>query len=81
VALVGLDENDSTAKASKFVQAKGVSYPVGFDPNMIAASAYSIDALPETFFLNAKHQIVDHVAGPVTAADLAQGKQLMNAAS
>jgi thiol-disulfide isomerase/thioredoxin len=79
VALVGLDENDSTAKASKFVQAKGVSYPVGFDPNMIAAGAYNIDALPQTFFLNAKHQIVDYVAGPVTEADLAKGKQLMNA--
>lgn len=81
VNLVGLDENDTTAAAQKFVAAKGVSYPIGFDPNTIAASAYGVDALPQTFFLNAQHRIALHIEGAVTDADLAKGLSLMDSTS
>ena len=80
VALVGLDENDTTANAQKFLAAKGVSYPVGFDPTTVAASAYGVAALPQTFFLNAQHRIVEHLYGAVTKAQLAKGLSLMNSA-
>ncbi len=80
VAMVGLDENDSMTNALKFVQAKGVSYPVGFDPLTIVPSGYNVDGLPQTFFLNARHQIVDHVLGAVTAAQLSKGLRLLNSA-
>jgi cytochrome c biogenesis protein CcmG/thiol:disulfide interchange protein DsbE len=79
VALVGLDENDTTANAQKVLTAKGVSYPIGFDPATVAASAYGVTALPQTFFLNAQHRIVDHLYGAVTKAQLAKGISLMNA--
>ena len=81
VVLLGLDENDSTADALKFAHAKGVSYPIGFDPQVTVALAYNVDGLPQTFFLNAKHRIVDHVLGAVTEAELAKGLSLMNSAS
>lgn len=77
VILLGLDENDSAAKAMSFASAKGVSYQLGFDPHVVAASAFGVDGLPQTFFLNARHQIVDHVLGAVTAAELANGLRLM----
>jgi cytochrome c biogenesis protein CcmG/thiol:disulfide interchange protein DsbE len=80
VNLVGLDENDSTASAIKFANAKGVSYPIGVDPApaLVAASAYGVVALPQTFFLNAQHRIVDRIYGPVTEAKLAAGVRLMD---
>jgi cytochrome c biogenesis protein CcmG/thiol:disulfide interchange protein DsbE len=81
VVLLGLDENDTTASALKFAQAKGVTYPIGFDPNVTVALAYNVDGLPQTFFLNAQHRIVDHVLGAVTTADLAKGLKLMDSAS
>ncbi len=81
VVLLGLDENDVAADAIKFANAKGVSYPIGFDPNVTVAPAYHVDGLPQTFFLNAEHRIVDHVLGAVTRAELATGLRLMNAAS
>lgn len=81
VVLLGLDENDSQASALKFAAAKGITYPVGFDPTTIAAGAYGVDGLPQTFFLNAQHRIVDHVLGAVTEASLAKGLKLMNSAS
>jgi len=81
VVLLGLDENDTTASALKFAHAKGVSYPIGFDPQVSVALAYNVDGLPQTFFLNAQHRIVDHVLGAVTKAELAKGLRLMNSAS
>jgi cytochrome c biogenesis protein CcmG/thiol:disulfide interchange protein DsbE len=81
VVLLGLDENDTSADALKFAHAKGVSYPIGFDPKVTVALAYNVDGLPQTFFLNAKHRIVDHVLGAVTKAELAKGVSLMNSSS
>jgi cytochrome c biogenesis protein CcmG/thiol:disulfide interchange protein DsbE len=81
VVLLGLDENDTTANALKFARAKGVSYPIGFDPQVKVALAYNVDGLPQTFFLNAQHRIVDHVLGAVTKAQLAKGLRLMKSAS
>jgi cytochrome c biogenesis protein CcmG/thiol:disulfide interchange protein DsbE len=81
VILVGLDENDTASSALQFAKAKGVRYPIGVDPGLAAANAYGVTGLPQTFFLNAQHRIVDHVLGAVTQADLAKGLRLMQASS
>lgn len=73
IALVGLDENDTVTAAVTFITTDGVSYPVGWDPNVAVANDYGVDGLPQTFFLNARHQIVDHIFGAVTTADLTKG--------
>jgi cytochrome c biogenesis protein CcmG, thiol:disulfide interchange protein DsbE len=79
VALVGLDENDTLGNATSFTRAEGVSYPVGWDPHFAVASAFGVNALPQTFFLNARHQIVDRIFGPVTLASLHKGIALATA--
>jgi cytochrome c biogenesis protein CcmG, thiol:disulfide interchange protein DsbE len=79
VALVGMDENDSVGNATAFTRADGVSYPVGWDPHFAVGTAYGVIALPQTFFLNAKHQIVDRVFGKVTLASLHKGMALATA--
>jgi cytochrome c biogenesis protein CcmG, thiol:disulfide interchange protein DsbE len=78
VAVVGMDENDVVANAVKFVRADGVSYPVAWDPGIVAASAYGVDGLglPQTFFLDARHRIVYRVYGPVDEAELRTGTAL-----
>ena len=80
VALVGLDENDTQGSALAFTRAEGVGYPVGFDPEVIAASAYGVAGLPQTFFLNAQHRIVDRVFGAVTQAEINRGMALATGA-
>lgn len=79
VAIVGLDENDVLGSAESFTHKEGVSYPVGFDPQVTAASAYGVVALPQTFFLDAKHRIVDRVFGAVTLAAINHGIALATA--
>jgi cytochrome c biogenesis protein CcmG/thiol:disulfide interchange protein DsbE len=81
VALVGLDENDVVGNATTFTRAQGVSYPVGWDPAGTAATSYGVNALPQTFFLNARHQVVDRVFGAMTLADLNRGIALATAKS
>ena len=78
--IVGLDENDMAGNAISFTRAEGVGYPVGWDPGGSAATAYGVAALPQTFFLNARHQIVHRVFGAVTLADLHKGIELATAA-
>jgi thiol-disulfide isomerase/thioredoxin len=73
VALVGLDENDVLGNATSFTHSDGVSYPVGWDPQLSAADSYGVNALPQTFFLNSKHRIVDRIFGAVTLATLHKG--------
>jgi cytochrome c biogenesis protein CcmG, thiol:disulfide interchange protein DsbE len=80
IALLGLDENDTSTKALAFARAKGVTYRLGFDPLMNVAGAFDLDALPQTYFLNAQHRIVEHVFGALTRDDMAEGVTLMEAA-
>jgi cytochrome c biogenesis protein CcmG/thiol:disulfide interchange protein DsbE len=77
VHMIGVDANDSRTAALAFTKKYGVSYPVGSDPAATTAGAYGVTAMPQTYFLNAQHKVVDHVYGKVTASSLAQGVKLM----
>ena len=78
VAIIGIDVNDSAAKAVAFVRKSGVTYPVAVDPMpMRTAVAYNLPGLPATFFLNARHLIVKRIYGPITQAELSSGASLM----
>ena len=48
-------------------------------PSSLSASAYGVNALPQTFFLNARHQIVDRIFGAVTLTELHKGIALATA--
>jgi cytochrome c biogenesis protein CcmG, thiol:disulfide interchange protein DsbE len=73
VPIIGVDVNDSTAAARRFIRAAGVEYPVGSDPAGAAATRYGVVAIPQTFFLNTGHRIVKRVFGAVTLAELNAG--------
>jgi len=71
ILVVGVDSNDEAGPALKFIRAEGVGYPIAFDPFPAALTvSYGVLALPQTFFLDAKHDIVRHVVGDLTSSDL-----------
>jgi thiol-disulfide isomerase/thioredoxin len=79
VRVLGIDSNDQKAPALRFVRKTGVRYPVGIDPfPATTTTSYGVLALPQTFFLNARHQIVLHVVGSLTTKNLTRGVSLMN---
>ncbi len=71
IRVIGIDSNDQTSNALKFVAREGVTYPVATDPFPAhTAVSYGVLGLPQTFFLNARHRIVRHIFGDVTASEL-----------
>jgi cytochrome c biogenesis protein CcmG/thiol:disulfide interchange protein DsbE len=80
VVVIGVDADDSAANARKFLAAKGVGYPVGFESTPALSDAYGVSeiGIPETFFLDARHRIVKRVLGGVTAKSLNAGVALMD---
>jgi thiol-disulfide isomerase/thioredoxin len=78
-AIIGVDSGDETGPALRFVHSAGVRYPVGVDPLPAATTiSYGVLALPQTFFLNARHRIVKRIFGAVTMKELSEGVVLMN---
>jgi cytochrome c biogenesis protein CcmG/thiol:disulfide interchange protein DsbE len=79
VVIIGVDADDKAAAARRFVIAKGVQFPVGFESTPAIADAYGVSAIgiPETFFLDAKHRIVKRILGDVTMQSLTAGVALI----
>jgi len=79
VIIVGIDANDQSGPATRFLRAAGVRYPVAMDPFPASiTTSYGVQGLPQTFFLNARHRIVRRVFGAVTARQLDAGVALMD---
>jgi cytochrome c biogenesis protein CcmG, thiol:disulfide interchange protein DsbE len=70
--IIGVDADDKATAARRFVEAKGVLYPVGFESTPAIADAYGVSeiGIPETFFLDARHRIVKRILGDVTMQSL-----------
>jgi thiol-disulfide isomerase/thioredoxin len=79
VVIIGVDANDQSGPAEKFVQAADVTYPVAVDPFPAkTTTSYGVFALPQTFFLNSKHRIVKKILGDVTLTQLTKGVALID---
>lgn len=72
VVVVGVNFQDTTADASDYVRAAGVSYPVVLDTDSRTALAYGLRGVPETFIVDRDGRIVERVIGPVNATRLSK---------
>lgn len=52
VVFVGVAVSDSPEEARAFVEATGVTYPIGVDPSGSIASDYRVLSLPTTFLID-----------------------------
>jgi cytochrome c biogenesis protein CcmG/thiol:disulfide interchange protein DsbE len=64
--VVGIDYKDLSSSAQQFIGQHGLSYPNLRDIDGSFAAAYGTDALPETFVLNRRLQVVAISRGEVT---------------
>jgi cytochrome c biogenesis protein CcmG, thiol:disulfide interchange protein DsbE len=78
VVVLGVDSNDSTGDARRFVRAHGITYPVVSDPyGSISANGYDAVYLPVTYVLDPRGRVVGgSLFGPISdgvvAADFAR---------
>jgi len=73
VVVLGVDVNDFQGDARGFMRKYGLSYPVVHDNKNETTPKYGLTGLPETFFLDRRGRIVEHVPGEVQEADLTNG--------
>ena len=73
VVVLGVDVNDFQGDARGFMRRYGVTYPVVHDNKNVTTPKYGLTGLPETFFLDRRGRIVEHVPGEVRARDLNNG--------
>jgi cytochrome c biogenesis protein CcmG, thiol:disulfide interchange protein DsbE len=73
LVVVGVDYQDFSGDARKFVRAFGLTYPIGRDRNGSLLARWGVSAAPESFFIDRTGHVVAHVPGSVTKETLAAG--------
>ena len=73
VVVLGVDVNDFVGDARKFAGKYGLSYPLVHDNHNVTSPKYGLTGLPETFFIDRRGRLVQHIAGPVKAEDIRRG--------
>jgi cytochrome c biogenesis protein CcmG/thiol:disulfide interchange protein DsbE len=76
VVFVGIDGQDFSGDARRFMKKYGVTYPVVRDGPGAVVGKYGVTGFPETFFVDREGRIVgDHISGPATQEALDQNIQ------
>ena len=70
VVFAGVDIKDTPDAARTFLQRYAATYPNGFDANKQIYIDYGVYGLPETFVIDAQGNVIHHVIGAVTSAQL-----------
>ena len=73
MTVLGVDVNDFSGDARRFMRRHGITYPVVHDNHNVTSPKYGYLALPETFFVDRRGRVVGHVPGQVSARDLRSG--------
>jgi cytochrome c biogenesis protein CcmG/thiol:disulfide interchange protein DsbE len=77
VVVVGIDVQDLTTDAQRFVDRYDVTYHVLRDKHNWTWGHYGLSGLPETWFVDREGRLVgEHVEGPVTAEELDHNIQI-----
>jgi cytochrome c biogenesis protein CcmG/thiol:disulfide interchange protein DsbE len=68
VVVLGIDYNDLSSDARRFVGRHGMTYPIVRDKNGVVTDRYNVTGVPETFFVSRTGRLVGtHISGPVDA--------------
>ena len=73
LVVIGIDYQDFTGDARKFVRAFGLTYPIGRDGNGRLLARWGVSGAPESFFIDRAGKVVAHVPGAVTRETLDSG--------
>ena len=70
VAFLGLDIQDFTTDARRFLDKLGVPYPSVRDGSPHTYGAYGLTGVPETYYIDERGRIVAHAVGAVSRVEL-----------
>ena len=70
LAVVGVSFRDIAADARAFARSQRADWPLARDPGGIFATAYGVNRVPQTFFVDADGVLVSRVFGITSVAAL-----------
>ena len=73
LVVLGVDYQDFTGDARKFVRKFGLTYPIVRDGNGRLLPRWGVTGAPESFFIDGDGRVVAHVPGAVGKQELAAG--------
>ncbi len=62
---VNIDEGQADEQVARYVEAKGISFPIWRDPENRFAKRFRVLGVPETFLVDREGKIVRHWQGPI----------------
>jgi peroxiredoxin len=65
VVVLGLDIVDDASATSRYLQQRGITYPVALDTQQRALESYGVTSTPSSFFIDTKGIIRGSVSGPL----------------
>jgi len=71
--VVGVDVRDESGAARSFLRKYDLTYPAVHDNRDVTWPKYGLTGLPETFFLDRRGRVVQHVISQVSAANIRAG--------
>ncbi len=67
LVVLGVDYTDASSAARRFVSKRGLTFPIVRDPSGKIGDSYKLTGVPETFVLDRKGRLVEHLLAPVDA--------------
>jgi len=66
IQFLGIDVKEEPAAVAAYVQANGIPYPIGLDPDGQIAAAYQVTGFPTTYFLDAGGRVAAKHVGQLS---------------
>jgi cytochrome c biogenesis protein CcmG/thiol:disulfide interchange protein DsbE len=73
VLFIGLNQQDAREEAHDFLRQFAISFPQIRDRAKDTARAWGVTGMPETFFISSNGDVVGHVVGTISEAQMQEG--------
>ena len=73
LVMLGIDQQDLASDARTFASKYGMTYPIVKDRRGRVVARYGLTGVPETFFIDRRGRVVDHVPLQINAVQLDEG--------
>jgi cytochrome c biogenesis protein CcmG/thiol:disulfide interchange protein DsbE len=64
-----VDYTDASSDARAFVRKRGLTFPIVRDQSGSIGTRYDLSGVPETFVIDRRGRLVDHLLAPVDSGD------------
>jgi peroxiredoxin len=72
LVVLGVDYTDASSDARRFVEKRGLTFPIVRDGAGLIGTRYDLTGVPETFVIDRSGRLVEHLLAPIDRGDNVQ---------